>query len=157
MFIYLFKITIIFPILFFLIARPMNEFLLENHLVPYLNNIFLYDPEISFDFIIDNLILKLNGSSHYYSLPFNEYYIIFFVIFFSKIFLKKYLHFHILNFTLVLLTPFFYYCIAFKLDSAFTLFSIIQRTVNFYFLLIIIFNFLTNYGPKSFRIQLAKH
>ena len=156
MFFYLFKIIIIFPILFFLIARPMNEFLLEYHIVPFLNNLFLGYPKISFDFTVDNLIFQLNESSHYYSLPFNEYYMIFFVIFSSKIFLRDYLHFHILNFNMILLGPFFYFFISFKLETGFKLFSIIQSTVNFYFLIYVIFNFLSNYGPKSFRLKLIK-
>ena len=156
MFIYPFKIIIVFPILFFLIIRPMNEFLLRTHLVPYLNDLFLSRLEINFDYSIDNLIFKLNSTSHYYSLPFNEYYVMFFVIFFSKIFLKKYLHFHLLNFTLILLAPFFYYCISFNFYTAFKLLSIIQNTINFYFLITIIFYLLTIYGPKSFKMKQIK-
>ena len=156
MFIYFFKVTLIFPILFFSIARPMNEFLLENHIVPFLNNLFLGYPIISFDFTIDNLIFQLNESSHYYSLPFNEYYIIFFIIFSSKIFSRYYLHFHILNFNVILLAPFFYFFISFKLEIGFKLFSIIQSTVNFYFLIYVIFNFLSDFGPKSFRLKMIK-
>ena len=75
MFIYLFKIIIVFPFLFFFIFRPINEFVLEWHLVPFLNNFYLNHPEISFDHSVDNLIIKINDISHYYSLPFNEYYI----------------------------------------------------------------------------------
>jgi len=41
MLIYLFKIIIIFPVLFFFIIRPINESLLENYLIPYLNNLFI--------------------------------------------------------------------------------------------------------------------
>ena len=156
MFFYLFKIIIIFPIIFFFIIRPINESLLENHLVSYLNDSFINYPNISFDHSIDNLIFKMNDTSHYYSLPFNEYYIIFFVIFSSKIFLKDYLRFHILNFNVILLAPFFYFFIFFKLEIGFKLFSIIQSVVNFYFLIYVIFNFLSNYGPKSFRLKLIK-
>ncbi len=156
MLVYLFKIIIIYPILFFLIIKPINEYLLKDYLVPYLNDLFLNHPEISFDFSIDNLIFNHNNSSHYYSLPFNEYYILFFIIFFSKIFLKEYLHFHILNFTLILLAPFFYFPILFVHDAPFIIFSIIQSTVNFYFLMTIIFNFLAKYGPKGFRMKLIQ-
>lgn len=156
MFLYLFKIIIIFPILFFLIIRPFNELLLKNHLIPYLNNLFINHSEISFDHSIDNLILKINDTSHYYSLPFNEYYIMFFVIFFSKIFLRECLHFHILNFTLLLCAPFFYFCISYKIDDAFTFFSIIQDTVNFYFFITLTFNFLKKYGTKSSKMELNK-
>ena len=154
MFFYLLKIIIIFTMIFFFIIRPINESLLENHLVPYLNDSFINHPNISFDFSIDNLIFKINGVSHYYSLPFNEYYIMFFVIFFSKKILTEYLHFHILNFSLILLTPFFYFCISNQINEAFTFFSIIQGTVNFYFLIIVTFNFLKKYGPESFKMGL---
>ena len=74
--------------------------MLEGHLVPYLNNIFSNHSEISFDSSIDNMIIKINNTNHYYSLPFNEHYVLFFVVF-LKIFSKGYLHFHILNFTLI--------------------------------------------------------
>ncbi len=144
----------VFPILFFLIVRPINQFLLGNVLVPGLNVLFLNHKGISFDSSIDNLIFKINNTNHYFSLPFNEYYVMFFVIFFSKKFLKKYLHFHILNFSIVLFAPFLYYSILFKLNSAFKIISIIQGTVNFYILIFIIFNFLTKFGPKSFRMKL---
>ena len=154
MFFYLLKIIIIFTMIFFFIIRPINESLLENHLVPYLNDSFINHPNISFDYSIDNLIFKINGVSHYYSLPFNEYYIMFFVIFFSKKILTEYLHFHILNFSLILLTPFFYFCISNQINEAFTFFSIIQGTVNFYFLIIVTFNFLKKYGPESFKMRL---
>jgi len=154
MFFYLLRIIIIFPIIFFFIIRPMNESLLENHLVSYLNDSFINHPNISFDYSIDNLIFKINGASHYYSLPFNEYYIMFFVIFFSKKILTEYLHFHILNFSLILLTPFFYFCISNQINEAFTFFSVIQSTVNFYFLITVTFNFLKKYGPESFKTGL---
>ena len=154
MFSYFFKIIIIFPILFFFIIRPINESLLENHLVSYLNDSFINHPNISFDHSIDNLIFKINGVSHYYSLPFNEYYIMFFVIFFSKKILTEYLHFHILNFSLILLTPLFYFCISNQINEAFTFFSVTQGTVNFYFLITVIFNFLKKYGPESFKMGL---
>ena len=131
MFFYLLRIIIIFPIIFFFIIRPINESLLENHLVSYLNDSFTNHPNISFDYSVDNLIFKINGASHYYSLPFNEYYIMFFVIFFSKKILTEYLHFHILNFSLILLTPFFYFCISNQINESFTFFSVIQSTVNF--------------------------
>jgi len=156
MFFYLFKIIIIFPILFFFIIRPINKSLLEKHLVPYLNDLFINHSEISFDHSFDNLIFKINYTSHYYSLPFNEYYIMLFVIFFPKIFLTKYLHFHLLNFTLILLAPFFYFCISYQIDYAFTFFSVIQGTINFYFLITVTFYFLKKYGPKSFRMELKK-
>ena len=156
MFFYLFKVIILFPVLFFFIIRPINESLLENHLVPYLNDLFINHSEISFNYLTDNLIFKFNDLSYYYSLPFNEYYIMFFVIFFSKIFLTKYLHFHILNFTLILLIPFFYFCISYQIKEAFTFFSVIQGTVNFYFLMTVTLNFLKKYGPKSFRMRLNK-
>ncbi len=155
MFFYLFKIIIIFPILFFIIIRPINESLLENHLVPYLNNLYINRSDISFDYSNDNLIFKLNDLSYEYSLPYNEYYIMFFVIFFSKFFSMKFLHFHILNFSLILLIPFFYFCISYQIDNAFTLFSVIQGTVNFYFLITMIFNFLKSFGSKSFRFKLS--
>ena len=157
MFFYLFKIIIIFPILFFFIIRPINEFLLEDHLVPFLNDLFLKHPGINFDFSNDNLIFRLNDASHYYSLPFNEFYIMFFIIFFSKIFLKEYLHFHIINFSLILFAPFFYFFILLENDAPFTFFSIIQGTVNFYFLIIIFLDYLKKYGPKSFRMKLIKY
>ena len=154
MFFYLFKIIIIFSILFFFIIRPINESILENHLVPFLNNVFIDHSNISFDYSNDNLIFKLNDLSYWYSLPYNEYYIMFFVIFFSKIFSMKFLHFHILNFILIIFTPFFYFCISFQIDEAFTLLSVVQGTVNFYFLITIILNFLTRFGPKSFRFKI---
>ncbi len=154
MLIYLFKIIIIFPVLFFFIIRPINESLLENYLIPYLNNLFINRSEISFDFKTDNLIFTINDSNYFYSLPYNEYYIMFFVCFFSKIFSKEFLHFHVLNFTLFLLTPFFYFCISYQIDSAFTFFSVIQGTVNFYFLIIVISRFFKKYDPKSFIIEL---
>jgi len=154
MLIYLFKIIIIFPVLFFFIIRPINESLLENYLIPYLNNLFINRSEISFDFKTDNLIFTINDSNYFYSLPYNEYYIMFFVIFFSKIFSMKFLHFHILNFILIIFTPFFYFCISFQIDEAFTLLSVVQGTVNFYFLITIILNFLTRFGPKSFRFKI---
>ena len=120
----------------------------------YLNDSFINHPNISFDHSIDNLIFKINDVSHYYSLPFNEYYIMFFVIFFSKKILTEYLHFHILNFSLILLTPFFYFCISNQINEVFTFFSVIQGTVNFYFLITVIFNFLKKYGPESFKMGL---
>ena len=147
---------IIFPIIFFII-RPINESLLENHLVSYLNDLFINHPNISFDHSIDNLIFKINDSSHYYSLPFNEYYILFFVIFFSKKkILTEYLHFHILNFSLILLTPFFYFCILNQINEAFTFFSVIQGTVNFYFLIAVTLNFFKKNDPESFKMGLKK-
>lgn len=149
---HLFKIIIIFPILFFFIIRPINESILKNHLVSYLNDLFIIHPNISFDHSIDNLIFKINGINHYYSLPFNEYYIMFFVIFFSKKILTKYLLIHVLNFSLILLIPFFYFCISYQINGAFKFFSVIQGTVNFYFLITITFNFLKKYGPESFKI-----
>ena len=154
MFSYFFKITIIFSILFFFIMRPINESLLENYLVPYLNDSFINHSNISFDHSNDNLIFIINDISHYYSLPFNEYYIMFLVIFFSKKILTKYLHLHILNFSLILLIPFFYFCISNQINEAFTFFSVIQGTINFYFLIIVTFNFLKKYGPESFKIGL---
>ena len=140
--------------IFFFIIRPINESILENHLVAYLNDSFINEPNISFDHSFDNLIFKINGVSHYYSLPFNEYYIMFFVIFFSKKILSEYLHYHILNFSLILLTPFFYFCISNQINEAFTFFSVIQGTVNFYFLITVTFNFLKKYGPESFKTGL---
>ena len=154
MFFYLFKIIIIFPILFFFIIRPINESLLENYLTPYLNDLFINRSEISFDFKTDNLIFTINDSNYYYSLPYNEYYIMFFIIFFSKIFSIKFIHFHVLNFTLFLLAPFFYFCISYQIDSAFTFFSVIQGTVNFYFLIMVISRFIKKYDPKSFKMEL---
>ena len=156
MFFYLFKIIIIFYILFFFLVRPINESLLENHLVPYLNHLFLNHSDISFDYKTDNLIFMLNGLSYSYSLPFNEYYILFFVIFFQKIFLKGYLHFHILNFKLILAAPLLYYCILYKLYNILILLLLVQSTINFYFLIYVVFDFLTKFGPKSFIIGLEK-
>ena len=156
MFIYLFKIIIVFPFLFFFIFRPINELLLGEHLVPYLNNLNFNHAQISFDYSVDNLIIKIKDISYYYSLPFNEYYVMFIAIFLSKIFLKKYLRFHILNFTLIFMTPLIYNCILYRLYDFFTIFSIVQSTVNFYFLMYIIFDFLTKIGPKSFRMKLKK-
>ena len=153
MFIYLFKIIIVFPFLFFFIFRPINKFFLNDYIVPYLNVLYVNHLKISFDYSVDNLIFKMNDTNYYYSLPFNEYYVMFFVIFLPKIFLKKYLHFHILNFTLILLAPFLYYCILYKLDNFLTLFSIVQSTVNFYFLINVIFNFLTKINPNFFRFK----
>ena len=127
--------------IFFFIIRPINEsFKYDTRWVSN-NDSFINHPNISFDHSIDNLIFKINGVSHYYSLPFNEYYIMFFVIFFSKKILTKYLHFHILNFSLILLTPFFYFCISNQINEAFTFFSVIQGTVNFYFLIAVTLNF----------------
>ena len=154
MFFYLFKIIIVFPILFFFIIRPINETILENYIILYLNDLFINESYISFDHSVDNLILKINDISHYYSLPFNEYYVMFFIIFFPKIFLREYLHFHILNFTLILLAPFIYLCISYQINDAFIIFSLIQGTVNFYFLITITFNSLKKYGPKSFKMGL---
>ena len=142
--------------IFFFIIRPINESLLENHLVSYLNGLFINHPNISFDHSIDNLIFKINGVGHYYSLPFNEYYIMFFVIFFSKKILTEYLHFHILNFSLILLTPLFYFCISNQINEAFTFFSVIQGTVNFYFLISVTFNFLKKYDTEFFKMGLKK-
>ena len=155
MFISLLKIVIVFPILFFLVIRPINESLLQNHLVLYLNDLFINHSYVSFNHSADNLILNINDAKYYYPLPFNEYYVMFFVIFLSKIFLKEYLHFHILNFILILIAPFLYFCILYKLYNFLTLFSIVQSTVNFYFLINIIFNFLTKVDPNSFRFKLS--
>ena len=154
MFYYFFRIIIIFPILFFFIIRPINESLLENYIVPYLNDSFINNPYISFNHSNDNLIFKNNDINHYYTLPFNEYYIMFFVIFFSKKILTGYLHLHILNFSIILLIPFFYFCISNQINEAFTFFSVIQSTVNFYFLITITINSLKKYGPKSFKMGL---
>ena len=156
MLIYLFKIINVFLFLFFFIFRPINEFLLDRHLVPYLNNLYINHPEISFDHSVDNLIIKINDLSQWYSLPFNEYYIMVIVVFLPKILMKEYLHIHILNFTLVLITPFLYYCILYKLYKLITIFSIIQTTANFYFLIVVIFDFLAKFGPKSLKIEIKK-
>ena len=134
--------TLLFYFIFYKVIKPSIEHLLANSITPYLNELFSKTSLISFGYLTDNLIIKINNQEFFYSLPFNEYYIIFLVTSFPHFLMKKYLHFHLLNFYPIILIPFIYIFIIYDLVSMLEIIEISQETINFYFMLnvFLIFN-----------------
>ena len=156
MFVIVIKNFFIFYFLFFVIIRPLNEFLLINFIVPYLNELFSNYSDIEFDLITDNLIILIANKEYVYSLPFNEYYIIFLVTFFPYFLMKKYLHFHLLNFYPIFLIPFVYIFVIFELFNMLSLISVFQHTINFYITMNIFLYFNKKYNSKYLNFNLLK-
>ena len=152
MVIYFFRRVFIFAVLFFLILKPMNEYLLGQYIVPSLKKTITDETKINFNHSNDNLIFILNGSNYFFNLPFNEYYTMFFITFSPRVLSKKYLIYHILNFTPILIIPFTYYASLNGFESLIMISTIIQGTINFCYVIKTFLNFLKKSGFKSFEL-----
>ena len=144
--------ALLFNFIFFIIIKPSIEHLLADSIIPYLNQLFSETSVVNFGYVTDNLIIIINNQEFFYSLPFNEYYIIFLVTFFPYFFMKKYIHFHLLNFYLIILTPLIYIFIIYDFVYMLKIIEVSQETINFYFMLNVFLIINKNYNNTHYQL-----
>ena len=115
--------VIVFVLVFFGCIRPLNSIFLDLYMVPSLNDYYHEEKNIQFDFINDNLIIYIDKSEYYLSLPFDAFYIFFIIIIFPKIFSIKFIYYHALNFLPLILIPFINYSLITESDIGFKIFN----------------------------------